>query len=478
MPAARSSPANHNFSASKTSVVRFAIPRPVKRGCDASITCGPHEDVPVSICRPCGDASPCPEGSYCEEGICLDGWVCDIRDDCPESTQICLYGFCEEGCHDENTCPQGGTCADDGGCSYGNCSPACADGECCNVGECGPCCEQNCPPGTKCQYGVACSPASHCCLPFDDCRDHEDDWCAPGTACNTETGLCYEACPTSCPFGYHCDQSTDLRCYPYPPETCSILGGDTCDTPCLQCKFDFLNGDWCEIQPNTSECTPSCLAQGVMYDRNGYFSCCEGLTLCDDTATGRQVCCLPDHCNYNGCEVVIGEEEDPPCECDTATGAFCTDPSSMEECNVDVESLHIQWQSENECMVEIYDGDPLAEGELLATKQGCDDEPIAFLPPGGSLYEDCVLFWSAEENAYRVNCSHGDTGCSVLYTVETCFPVDGDMETDAAEWEESEADTVEIEEPEQSETDAEIVDSESEFSDDENESPEIEEEAL
>ncbi len=438
--------------------------------CENGLTCGLHDDIPIGICRPCGESAACPAGSYCDDGVCLDGWVCETRQDCPETTDICLNGFCEEGCHDGNPCPTGGVCESDGRCSYNNCS--CSGDECCNVGECGLCCENNCPPGYKCQYGAACAPAAHCCLPFDDCRDHDDDWCPAGMVCGENDGLCFESCPTSCPFGQYCDDTTDFRCYPYPPETCQLLT-DPCDTPCLTCQWDFMNGAWCMIDTNTAGCTPSCLGQGVMWDLNGLFSCCEGLTKCTDRTTGRDVCCLADNCTYNGCQIDVDGDVDDEiiCDCAEATGLFCANDDALQACEITMETLYVEWEIESECQLKIYNGDPAESGVWLADKQGCDSEPIVFLTPGSATYTECVLFWDEIDEQYRVNCTQAGTGreagCSVEYRRETCYQADGDEEADSVEWEAELEDELEAELSEEETIESDLIESETELSEDE-----------
>ncbi len=294
------------------------------------------------VCKPQAPSTGCTSDADCPDGTCntatgecvaaADAGGCSPP--CPEG-MICNLstGQCEGGADGGSTQPTGGLCASCAG------DADCENGECIALGGgsyCLPVCDVNgdCPTGYQCfdlpTQGKHCVPESYACE--KDCIQHPDK-CAPGQACNFDTGECIaklKPCDT-CTKDYQCGDGNrcalfapqDRRCMP----TCASVGG--------QCP----EGSTCQELDGTKVCVP------VSDQQCCYGESCGGSTTNCEPPTpfvyqGQCVECLNStHCGTGSCDTTThtctgGQQQcncPPDKVCQPQTGA-CVDCVNSTQC--------------------------------------------------------------------------------------------------------------------------------------------------
>lgn len=273
----------------------------VDDGTDAGVDAGPGNQLIA-----CESADQCPDpANYDCLGVCLQRCAADTV--CRPAEYCSPRGYCELGCRDSTTCPEGdvcvnGSCVEPGG-----------------VGACGTKCE--CLAGQVCQNGVCTDPPATCSRP-EDCGRGQGDRC-DAYQCNGFTGQCFDPDPQPCidaddcigrpGCGNDCVCTTSGQCVPG--------GACTVETEAADCGAGFYCDDTlnCAVLPVCTTAT----------------QCPTGLT-CN---TGTQQCVRPQPCTgaadctsppntYCNLTAVPARCEQPNCQnggvtCDPQT-QFCT----------------------------------------------------------------------------------------------------------------------------------------------------------
>jgi Cys-rich repeat protein len=224
---------------------------------------------------PCSNRLDCPGKLGCVEGIC---------DRCNRDRECLITEFChpnDQLCH---LLPDtGDECVRNADCDLGQ---FCVQGYCKNADELTPCTrDQDCPEGKRCD------PLNKVCIVNPGCNRDLD--CNEGEVCDLTDNRCMPACTPEtqdqiCGFGLFCDQ--DGHCVEcYQNDQCAL--GFTCNTETHRCEGgtscvtsrDCLAGEVCN--PQTHQCTVVPLPCLSNQD-------CPGGTVCDPTL-GQ---CVPHDC--------------------------------------------------------------------------------------------------------------------------------------------------------------------------------------
>ena len=294
------------------------------------------------------------EGEGEGEGEGDPGTPCTGSGDCTLG-QICLDGFCTDGCADDRDCPVSQHCDGTLG-AHGDCVECVNDGHCtdqvCRDHECVDSCTQD----SECTAQVCDEPAGVCVDCLDDvdcpvaficeaqacvsgCRDDRDCDEAGGQVCDPSNHQCVIGCSAtpedSCPLGAHC---VGIQC---------VLGCNGDDTRCGQDQV-CATGDVCRdacSQPNDcrvgqtcvgGECVDGCQADqdcgggDVCTGSTGTPGACVECAVDDDCGFG-QSCdeanqrCRVDCFDFNGTPTCVGAI------CDTAAN-HCVGCLSETDC--------------------------------------------------------------------------------------------------------------------------------------------------
>lgn len=316
--------------------------------CDDFNPCTTDGCLPESGCfhdgsaQPCDDGNACTTGDACKAGACGGSAVnCDDSNPCTDDTCDAKLG-CKAAantapCDDDNPCTIGDacksgqcapgspkTCATDGGCAVGACSPV--DGKCKFA---------DAADGTLCNDGNACSGSDACknglCVGkpvvCDDTNPCTEDACDPKSGC------------THIAAGGGCDMDDNACTADQCIDGACVAGlGKACDdgNPCT--------ADKCDIE--TGEC---------LYDKTAF----EGVG-CD--ADGS-VCTTGDVCKNGQCVAgkALNCDDGNACTddaCDAKTG--CTHKANTASCDADGSACTM--------------GDACKSGSCVAgAKKACDD---------------------------------------------------------------------------------------------------------
>lgn len=342
--------------------------------CDDSNPCTTDVCLPESGCsyegnaQPCDDGNACTTGDACSSGACVGSAVnCDDSNPCTDDTCDAKLG-CKvtantAPCDDDNPCTIGDackngqcapgstkTCATDGGCAVGACSPV--DGKCKFA---------DAADGTLCDDGNACSEADACKNGLCVGKPVACDDASPCTAdaCDPKAGCTHIAAGGSCDLDDNActaDQCVDGTCTAGAGKACddgNPCTADKCDVKTGQCAYDDSAFEGMGCDADGSLCTVGDLCKIGQCAAGKVLNCDDGNVCTDDACDAKagcthkantascdadgSACTLGDACKAGVC--VAGSKKTcddfNPCTndaCDPGTG-FCTSVNNTAACD-------------------------------------------------------------------------------------------------------------------------------------------------
>jgi hypothetical protein len=298
---------------------------------------GPNGEEPTYQTCEAVEECPDPTNWECVGGSCLQRCAAD---EVCRLDQFCSgRGYCEFGCRDSSTCPDGEVCV----------NGACADAS--TAGACGSKCD--CDPGQVCADGVCQSPPATCESP-DDCARGPADRCE-AYQCNGFTQACFDPDPQPCDTGDDCvgRPGCDQGCVCTPNQQCVPAGGCTAATeaddcgPGFYCTMDLA----CGVLP---ACTQESDCSGEGLTCNLGTGQCERPQPC--TASTECTSAPNTYCDTSG---AVGACVVPTCNnggvtCDTQTqvcaeSGACVPLGTGEVCDSDLDCPNDLWPDTQFC---------------------------------------------------------------------------------------------------------------------------------
>ncbi len=395
--------------------------------CDDMIACTVDSCDPVAGCINQADASLCDDGNTCTVNVCdpanggcanpfefgaltTQGNACNDTDACT-TTDTCVDGMCqgdavvcdappEPVCNgDDLTISSGGTCADDGTCTYDEeiiaCPAGCADGACVDAVCTGDNAGTACDDGNPCTETDVCDDTGACVGTALDCTGL-DSACSLGV-CDAAAGACVAQ---NAPDGASCDDG-DLctsgdACV---AGECAPTGATNCDDGNVCTDDVCLPATGCSNTPNTNPCDDGD-GDACTTGMCGLGQCVPGSTTdCDDGV----------ECTNDSCDPVAGCQNAPDaslCDdgntctvnvCDPANGG-CANPFSFGALNTNGSGC--------------IDGDDCTVGDVCDAGM-CSGEPIQCDDPPAPVCNGSDLIISSGGQ-----CTDG--GCTFDQDVITC----------------------------------------------------------